>query len=163
VTGAAEFFDLPLRRPFTIRKEFMATYASFVDWQAFDPASTSVEADVEPFLIKAERDIDSAIGKRGSYITERRIDPTLFTPWRRDMLAMACCAQAQYRMFKGEEFFASVRPMRQSSREGAMEGQEPYIGPIASQHLAQGGFYNLVRGSGKQPYLYDLPNQNTGS
>jgi hypothetical protein len=141
----------------------MATYATADDYNdIFDPSAGIDEEVLEPFLLKAERDIDSACGRRGSYITDRRFDPTVFTEQRAEILAMATCAQAQYRMMRGDEFFASTRPVRQSSREGSQDGQEAYIGPTCSQFLAQGGFYSLVRGSGRNPNLYDLPNQNTG-
>lgn len=139
-------------------------YATSDDYNAFDPANTIPDAELDPLLSAASKEIDWALGLYGrNTTTGDKIDPTLLVQWRKDALAWATCAQAQYHLFKGEEFFASLRPQRQTSREGTIEGQEPFISPRASAELTRGYFYRLAVGKDSSQYLYDLPNQNTGS
>jgi hypothetical protein len=138
-------------------------YATPEDYAAFDPSSQMEDTELEPLLATAQKDIDWALGLYGRDVdTGDKINVEMLTAWRAAALAWAVCAQAQYHLFKGEEFFASLRPLRQSSREGSIEGQEPFISPRASAELTRANFYRLTSGKGSRD-LYDLPNQNTGS
>jgi hypothetical protein len=139
----------------------MPEYSSPDDYADFDPTFTVPDdtTELEAVLTVAERDIEYAIGVYGRSSTGSKIDVDGLDEWRSTCLIRAVCAQAQYHMFKGEEFFASGRPTAQSSREGSIASQEPYIGPKASTELSRGGFYRLTTGHGRlNPYA--LPNQN---
>lgn len=141
-------------------------YATPDDMPLFDPTFVVPDdtTELEGLLEVASRDIELAIGLYGrDATTGDKLNVANLVEWRQKSIARACCAQAQYHMFKGEEFFASVRPMEQGTREGSMKGQEPFIGPKCSSELARGGFYRLTSGRGRSYDYYELPNQDTAT
>lgn len=137
-------------------------YADATYFEAYAPNfNVTNPTALEDVLVKASRDVEYAVGRYGrDETTSQKFDPTVMTAWQLTCLKNAVCAQAEYRMMKGEEFFVNFRPQSTSGPDGRVEGKEPYLAPRASLELTQGRLFKLWGGRGQRPMWY--PNQNIG-
>jgi hypothetical protein len=135
----------------------MATYATLDDLLAYVPGLTINDpALAEQLLGRAERDVDSVVAWRGTYPTTfttllgarlpsgLRIDPTLLEAETAERLRNAVCAQWEYRVAMGPDFF--VRPQPAAVRQpegGGYDGTLPRIGPQVFAELEQSGLLGL--------------------
>lgn len=138
----------------------MATYATIADYEAYVPGwVTDDPVALEKYLVIGERYIDMALGRYGriSQTTGLKLDPATLEVWRRKALANAVCAQTEYVIIKGLDFFSEQIPTDPTGPDGGQKGTEPIIAPKAQQELSYGQLYNLV-GHSQVPF----PNQNMG-
>lgn len=136
----------------------MATYATVADFEAYVVGwVTDDPVALEKYLVLAEREVDMALGNysRVDLDTGLKINPATLEVWRRQALANAVCAQAEYRLIKGNAFFTEEVPLDPSGPDGSQKGREPVLAPKARRELSYGHLFKLT-GVGTVPF----PNQN---
>lgn len=123
-------------------------------------------ATLNMIIVEAELEIDSIIGfwirdpftgrkvNLTNVIPEAPISPfpgELFAPyqrgvtlWQKAALQRAVCAQVEYHLTMGEEFFRKPQYEQVSGPKFSRQGKQPYIAPKARQHLAQMGVVRRV-------------------
>jgi hypothetical protein len=125
-----------------------ATSAELTDYVADTPAAASLPTDLDALLGRAERDVDSILitpVPGGRETTGLRVDPASLPDWQAQALSRATCAQAEYRVTMGEEFFVRAQHDRVYGPDFRTDGQLPHIGPKVERELAGTG---LVRTEG---------------
>lgn len=115
----------------------MSTYATVADfkaWSVMDPMPA--DADIQKALDRAEIDVDSYLPGPIIEDTGLHVDPATLLTWQVQRLRDATCAQAEYRLELGEEFF------QQSSNDEVIQGPDFTISgrrsrfsPVAAQLL----------------------------
>jgi hypothetical protein len=120
----------------------MSTYATLADLKAYTDLAEGVsDADLQKALDRAERDVDQALAEPPARQSSGlKYDPAKLTPaWAEGPLNRATCAQAEYRLTMGEEFF--IRPQHDTVRgpDFATSGQLPYLAPKAARELSGTG------------------------
>lgn len=139
----------------------MATYATQADFEAYvEGWTTSDPAALERLLERAERDVDSAVGrwdrqdnglKFGTPATDNEQG---LTDLQKDALARATCAQAEYRLAMGEAFFVEAQPENVSGPDYSQTGALPRIGPKVYDELEGTDLMRLttrLSGRGSRP------------
>lgn len=119
----------------------MGVYATQADFLAYSEGSTITDAaKFERILARAERDVDSILPPREVVAaTGLKYDPlTQLAAYQRTALSRAACAQAEYRIKMGEEFFREHQLPQVSGPDFSHSGTLPYIGPKVSRELASG-------------------------
>lgn len=120
----------------------MATYATVGDYEAYDPAwVTTNPDDLDAIIAQAERDIDSLFG--GWTVESNGLkfgdpsgaNPKNLTAGQRVALANAVCAQTQYRILMGPEFFVTPEYESVSGPHFSVTGSRPKIGPQVWREL----------------------------
>jgi hypothetical protein len=135
----------------------MATYATQVDFVQFVPGFVIEDVDaLEQLLLDAENDIDAAVGRGNVIGDNRKFDLDLMTDNEAYCLMRATCAQAEYRLHMGEQFFIEGRQKEVTGRDAKIQGPLPYIGPKAKIELTRGRLWKL---NGRLSGVA-LPNQN---
>lgn len=130
----------------------------YTDDAAFEEFTdlTPVVGSVEELLMQAERDVDMALGRiPQDPTTGLKLLPSTLQTWQVEALSRAVCAQAVYRIIKGDTFFREMQPLDPSGPDGSQKGRESYLAPEADRELTYGKLYNLV-GRSQVPF----PNQN---
>ncbi|MEJ7786558.1 MAG: hypothetical protein WKF96_17285 [Solirubrobacteraceae bacterium] len=108
-------------------------------WVTTDPAA------LERLLERAERDIDTLLGDYDRQPgTDRKLDPAALTTHQAYALRRATCAQAEYRIAMGEEFFVQAQYTYVSGPDFSRRGELPRIGPKVLGELADCGFRMAV-------------------
>lgn len=133
----------------------MATYASIQDLVLYSEAvmapesGSAEELRLLRIIERAESQIDGIIMWRGprDEANHRRVRVADLEPWDRECLKAATCAQAEYRVLMGEEFFASGQYARTIGPDFEVHGVMPVIGPRVWQEL-DGAGYHLFHRSG---------------
>lgn len=116
----------------------MATYATVAELAEY--IGRAAPANAERILGFAERDIDRLIRLRGQRtVAGLKVNPVDLTGYQAAALSRATCAQAEYRIAKGEDFFIHAQHSRVSGPDFTTEGRLPYIGPKVYQELAGTG------------------------
>lgn len=119
----------------------MGIYADLTDLSAYivglvidDPAG------LENTIADAERDLDRRVFVTKAYEVDdpatRKWDPATLTAIEADELKRATCAQVEYRLEQGPEFFVRAQRDRTSRRNVTLEGKLPLIGPKVWTELA---------------------------
>lgn len=86
----------------------MSTYANIADFKAYTYLSPMPsDAVIQRALNRAESDIDRYVPGVVDPDTALRINPSQILVWQLVKLNEATCAQAEYRILKGEAFFAT--------------------------------------------------------
>lgn len=122
----------------------MGTYAVAADVEAYIEGGTGLDAaTVERYIVRAERDVDRAvnvvIGRRTSGL---KFDPvTDLDATQREALERATCAQVEYRLRMGDDFFVQHQRESMSGPETSVSGRVPRIGPQVRDELISGGLY----------------------
>jgi hypothetical protein len=115
------------------------TYATQADFEAYAIGWTTTDAvELNKILMAAERDVDRVLGYQAPAreATGLRLDPTdLSTGWA-TALKRAVCAQAEYRIEKGPEFFRSAQYASVGGPKFSTTGVLPDIGPNVYRELA---------------------------
>lgn len=122
----------------------MATYASVADLIAYTdgidaPAPSSPEyMELEKIIARAELQIDGMITWSGeqNVAAHRRVVPADLEQWDQDCLRLATCAQAEYRLHMGEDFFKGGQYKMVSGPDFQTQGALPMIGPRVWEELA---------------------------
>lgn len=118
------------------------TYATVADFEAYvEGWVTDNAAALERVLLRAERDVDLILGAWDrDPLTGLKWSPaTELTAVEAAALRDATCAQAEYRIEQGENFFVRSRPETVSGPDFTIKvpGGEPYIGPKVWVELAR--------------------------
>jgi hypothetical protein len=116
-------------------------YATITDVRAYTSQAVGVsDEDLQAILDHAERDIDGALIEPVPWgridATGLKYDPTSLETWRAAALNRATCAQTEYRLAMGEEFFIRAQHPTERGPDFAVSGLLPYIGPKALRELA---------------------------
>lgn len=116
----------------------MATYAAIDDVRAYTDLAEGVsDEDLEKVLDRAELDIDGELTTPDPRPDSgAKYDPAALESWRATALNRGVCAQTEYRLAMGEEFFIRAQHSRVSGPDFTTEGRLPYIGPKARRELA---------------------------
>lgn len=125
------------------------SYATLADARAYSPVTAAITDDdeLQPELDQAERDIDRILRLRTArnLVTGLRIDTVAelaagtLEQWQVDALTLAVCAQVEYRLSMGADFFIRAQHRRVSGPDFTTEGELPYIGPKAIRELQGSG------------------------
>lgn len=121
----------------------MATYATIADFEAYMVTwVTEDSAALTKVINQAEIDIDNtlpgAVGETGRKFLLEDLDDVLQAPY----LTRAVCAQAEYILHMGPQFFVEqARQVRGPDFIGGRKAQ--LIAPKALQELTTGGFLAL--------------------
>lgn len=126
-------------------------YATITDCRDYiDTADDGVaDADLEKVLDAAEHDVDNALitpvaDNRSA--TGLRYDPSALLPWQTVALTRAVCAQVEYRLVMGPDFFIQAQHDRVQGPDFRTFGRLPYLGPKAVRELEGSGLIALVGG-----------------
>jgi hypothetical protein len=118
------------------------TYATAEDFEAYVPGwVTDNEAALKAILVRAERDVDLILGLWDlDPVTGLKWTPaTELASYEAAALRDATCAQAEYRIALGADFFVTPRPRRVSGPDFTEEWDQaqPHIGPKVWIELAR--------------------------
>lgn len=98
------------------------------------------DVDVATLIRAAERDIDTAsraIGERNA-MSGLLLTPTDLPAWQAGALSRATCAQVEYRVTMGPDFFIRAQHSRVRGPDFMTEGELPFVGPKALRELEGG-------------------------
>lgn len=117
-------------------------YADAADFEAYVPGwTTNVQVDLEAILEQAERDIDSIIP---GYIPQANglkfgdphgANELALRSYQVDALTRAVCAQAEYRIAMGPDFFVMPQYDSVTGPDFATVGRAPMIAPKVWREL----------------------------
>jgi hypothetical protein len=123
----------------------MATYAQLADVSDYGVViDDPVEA--ENLLEVCERELDMIL-IRNTWSSDwaLRIDPALLLPFQATMLNRAACAQFEYHIAMGEDFFLRPQPAQVRQPEGGgYVGSLSAIGPKVYRELGQSDLVSLT-------------------
>lgn len=120
----------------------MATYATVSDFEEYSEGWTTTDAAaLERILERAERDIDRVISYQGPRPDNQtlKLVPANLSLRDREAIRDATCAQAEYRIEKGERFFRQAQHQSVSGPQFSTTGTLPRIGPKVAEELARFG------------------------
>ncbi len=120
----------------------LPAYASQADLEAYIEGWTTTDAAaLERLLKRAERDVDTLLGAYARQsATGLKLDPAALTTLQANALSRATCAQAEYRIEMGEEFFVQAQYTYVAGPDFQRRGELPRIGPKVLPELAGHGF-----------------------
>lgn len=132
----------------------MATYATVSDFEDYVPDWITDDADaLDDVLVQAEHDIDAAVGDYSLEANGLKLgtpggaNEKQLTPGQIIGLTRATCAQAEYRIAMGAEFFVKDQHQSVGGPDFNYSGELDYIGPKARQELDNAGLLRAKRGS----------------
>ena len=132
----------------------MATYATATELRTYAGAdvATLPDATANRAIEQAELDLDglSPVNHSLNTTTERRFTPSSLPTVQQIALRRATCAQAQYRLAMGEDFFIRGQHGKVTGPEFTVEGKLPRIGPQVWRELAGAGLINLTTTTGNR-------------
>lgn len=116
-------------------------YATVEDVRAYTALAAQVpdDADLQFILDRAERDVDSELVEPvpwGRQASGLKYDPTGLETWRAVALNRATCAQTEYRLAMGEDYFIRAQHTSERGPDFAVDGKLPYIGPTVYRELS---------------------------
>lgn len=127
----------------------MATYATTTDFLDYSEGATAGDpAGLERWLMRAERDIAGEITAYDAdpatgLIAAAALDA--MPAVQRLALRDATCAQAEYRIGRGDEDREHWRPTSVRGPDFSYtDGQAPLVSPKAVKHLRDGGLRSLL-------------------
>jgi hypothetical protein len=127
----------------TVRAQAAAgsRYAAISDVRDYTAQALDVsDDDLQDILERAERDVDGELIEPVPWgrdeTTGLKYDPTSLETWRAAALNRAVCAQTEYRLAMGEDFFVRAQHATERGPDFAVSGQLPYIGPKVFRELA---------------------------
>ena len=137
----------------------MPTYATAADCSAYI-AGLAIDnpAEFDKLIEHAERDVDSLLTFTPPRTTALKVDPDDLETWQAGALTRAVCAQVEYRLAMGEEFF--IRDQHDSERGPAfsVSGKLSRIGPKVLVELGSTGLVQPPgSGSAVVPSWLDAP------
>lgn len=118
----------------------MATYATVGQLRDYADLVGGADPDLETVLARAERDVEAVEpGDSLDTATGLSYDPANMEAWKTQALSRAVCAQAEYRISRGEPALVDAQYDRVSGPDFTTEGLLPHIGPKVWRELAAGG------------------------
>lgn len=124
----------------------MPTYATRADCLDYIEGLTIDDNDVFDRLIeRAERDVDNAVGAVPlDPDTGLKFVPARLTSGDARTLMRATCAQVEYRLTMGEDFFIRPQYGKTKGPEFETEGALPIVGPKTWRELEGSGLLKLT-------------------
>ena len=124
----------------------MPVYALGADFPSYVEGWTTTDAvALDRLLERAERDVDGLLGDYARQpATGLKLDPAALTTHQASALRRATCAQAEYRIEMGEEFFVQAQYTYVAGPDFQRRGELPRIGPKVLPELADNGFTMAV-------------------
>lgn len=123
-------------------------YATISELRAYTGQDSTAlpDATATRAIEQAELDLDglAVIGHPVNTTTGRRFDPTALSADRALALNRATCAQAQYRLAMGEEFFIMGQYAQVDGPDFTTRGTLPKVGPMVRRELAGSGLFRLT-------------------
>lgn len=137
----------------------MPTYATATDlrdWTGQTEAELPT-ADAERVLTLAERDIDalSPLDRALDTTTGRRFIPADLSTRDQLVLSRITCAQAEYRLVMGNEFFTRGQYQEVNGPDFTTKGRLPRVAPSVWQELAGSDLIRFGTTTGTGGYLRD--------
>jgi len=130
----------------------MPSYANQADFEAFVEGWTTTDvAALDRLLARAERDVDSAVGiwpaeANGlKFGAPKTTNQKALSAYQVNQLSRAVCAQAEYRVHMGEDFFVEHQVPTQGPDYSTTRALS-YIGPKVMPELEATG---LIRNTGR--------------
>jgi hypothetical protein len=126
-----------------------ASATNLRDWTGRDSTSLT-DADANRALVLAERDVDSLspVSRPLDATTGRRFDVTALSSLETLVLQRATCAQAEYRLSMGEDFFVRGQYAQVDGPDFKTVGKLPRIAPGVWQELAGTGLIRFATTTG---------------
>lgn len=122
-------------------------YATVADLRGYSLSPlTDDDSYLEKILERAERDVDRNAGYWNVLTNGRKFDPVSMEARKRQALARATCAQAEYRLQMGEAFFIEAVPASVSGDDTNYTGRPPRFGPKAREEMQDA---QLIRAGGR--------------
>lgn len=122
-------------------------YATNADVEAWiEGWVTDDSAALTRLIARCEADVDLALGPRVAPAAPsgRAYDPADLAPLQADALRDATCAQVEYRVEMGEEFFRRPRYEAVTGPDFQTTGRAPWLAPKAARILAGSGLVRLT-------------------
>ena len=115
----------------------MPTYATRADCLDYTEGLTVDDDDAFDRLIeRAERQVDALLlGVWGPRVNGLRVDPAAANPEHVEAVRRATCAQVEYRLEMGEEFFVRAQYAETAGPEFRTKGALPRVGPKVLEEL----------------------------
>jgi hypothetical protein len=121
----------------------VTAYATQADFETYVEGWVTDNPDaLARIMQRASRDIDRVCaGGEPDGTTGLKFSPTpdWFDDQQVQALKRACCAQTQYRLIRGEEFFIDYSPTRITGPDFNQEGKPPRLSPEARRELETSG------------------------
>lgn len=131
----------------------MSAYASVEDFENYvEGWETDDQAALERILERASRDVDRFVGAQyrmqdnGYRFGDLTVNPQALTQGQIDAVKRSTCAQAEYRITKGEEWFVEDQYEAVSGPDFATKGKLPRFGPKAREELRNSGIVKATGG-----------------
>lgn len=117
----------------------MPTYATVADVESYIVGWVTDDATaLARIIVQAEHDVDSVLGAWDlDALTGLKWSATELAAYEIAALRDATCAQTEYRLQQGPDFFIFAQPKRVSGPDFSIEQAEPYIGPKVWIELAR--------------------------
>lgn len=123
----------------------MPTYATAADCESYIEGLTIDDAAAFDRLIeRAEKDVDSALGVYTTRDDGLKIAPLELATGDRATLRDATCAQVEYRLSMGEDFFVKAQYAETQGPEFKTKGALPRVGPKTWQELEGSNLLRLT-------------------
>ncbi|MGI8511399.1 MAG: hypothetical protein ACR2NH_02095 [Solirubrobacteraceae bacterium] len=121
-------------------------YATVADLQSYIEGGTTLDAAaLERVLERAERDVDNLLGDYDrDPDTDRKLAPDTLPAHQQRALRRATCAQAEYRIAMGEQFFIEDQFQFVAGPDFQRRGRLGYVGQRVLGELADSGFKMAV-------------------
>lgn len=139
----------------------MSTYATLTDLRAYAPVAADPgalnDAAAQRVLDHAERDVDAQLAVPAGTARQPsglKYDPATLEAWKRAALSRAVCAQAEYRLVMGEEFFIKAQHENVRGPDFSTSGRLPEIGPKVDRELAGTGLQRPSSASARLRTLF---------
>lgn len=122
----------------------MTTYATYADLEAYleDSDVTVPDEAGERLIARCEYEVDTLLAGFGvpNDSTGLKYDPTTdLEDWQSAALNRAVCAQAEYHLVMGDDFFVQGQYDSWQGPDFAAKGKLPYFGPKVALELAGTG------------------------
>lgn len=119
-------------------------YAQVSDYRTYSGDTTTSDDDVTRALSRSEANIDNELGAYPLLTTGRKLAPSQLPTYQADKLTAATCAQAEYRLTMGEDFFIRGQHASVAGPDYTVQGKLPIVGPKALTELEGSGLYKLT-------------------
>lgn len=121
----------------------MSTYATIDAFRAYSPAAPTSDEEAQRVLDQAERDLDVELFAPVDALrqaTGLKYDPAALEPaWIEGAIERATCAQAEYRLAMGDDFFIRAQHDQVRGPDFTTSGRIPYLAPKAERELSGTG------------------------
>jgi hypothetical protein len=119
------------------------TYTTVAACRAYAATDVALPADdtqLGDLIAKAERDVDTVLSPATTRAANGlKLVPGDLAGWQADALSRATCAQVEYRVVMGPEFFIKAQYDSVSGPDFTTRGELPRVGPQVYVELSETG------------------------